>query len=208
MARKALLLLWISFGLAAVPLHAQLAGPLLMDTPRKPVPALDFEASTPDGKRVRLKDYRGKVVFLNFWATWCVPCLREMPAMERLSKKMAGRAFTILAVNLMETPAQVRKFLEEIPVTFTIVMDTTGEISENYGATSLPLTYIIDKKGRVIHRALGPREWDGKESLALFKKLAADGASETARRVPTAPGLRGNSAAGLRGIPAAAGSRR
>ena len=208
MRSKTLALLGIAVGLGGAPLHAQLAAPLLMDTPRKPVQALDFQASTPDGKRVRLKDFRGKVVFLNFWATWCVPCLRVMPAMERLGKRMAGRAFTILAVNLMETPAQVKKFVNEMKVTFTIVMDTTGEISENYGATSLPLTYIIDKEGQVIHRALGPREWDGKESLALFKKLAADGASETARRLPTAPGLRGNSAAGLRGIPAAAGSRR
>lgn len=199
MTRKALLLLWVSFALAAVPAHAQLAGPLLMDTPKKPVAALDFEASTPDGKRVRLKDFRGKVVFLNFWATWCVPCLREMPDMERLGKIMAGRPFKILAVNLMETPAQVKKFVEELKVTFTIVMDTTGEISETYGATSLPLTYIIDKKGQVIHRALGPRDWDGKESLALFDKLTADGTTTATGKAPTA---------GLRGSPAAAGNRR
>ena len=203
MPRKVLLLLWVSFALAAVPSHAQLTGPLLMDTPKKPVAALDFEASTPDGKRVRLKDFRGKVVFLNFWATWCVPCRQEMPAMERLAKKMEGRGFKILAVNLMETTAQVRKFLEEVPVTFTIVMDTTGEISETYGATSLPLTYIIDKEGQVIHRALGPREWDGKESLALFDKLTADGTTAAARRAPTAP-----QAARLRGNQAAAGNRR
>ncbi len=201
MPRKVLLLLWISFGLAAVPVHGQLAGPLSMETPRKPVPALDFQASTPEGKRVRLKDFRGKVVFLNFWATWCVPCRREMPAMERLASRMEGRAFTILAVNLMETTAQVRKFVEEMKVTFTIVMDTTGEISQNYGATRLPLTYIIDKEGRVIHRALGPREWDGKESLALFEKLTAESSTAAARGAPT-------SAAGLRGIPAAAGNRR
>ncbi len=203
MPRKVLLLLWVSFALAAVPAHGQLAGPLLMDTPKKPVAALDFEASTPDGKRVRLKDFRGKVVFLNFWATWCVPCIREMPDMERLGKIMAGRPFKIMAVNLMETPAQVKKFVEELKVTFTIVMDTTGEISETYGATSLPLTYIIDKKGQVIHRALGPRDWDGKESVALFEKLTAAGLTEAARRALTAP-----RAAGLRGSPAAAGNRR
>ena len=128
--------------------------------------------------------------------------------MERLAKRMEGRDFKILAVNLMETTAQVRKFLEEVPVTFTIVMDTTGEISESYGATSLPLTYIIDKEGQVIHRALGPREWDGKESLALFDKLTANGTTAAARRALTALGSRGNSAAGLRGNPAAAESRR
>jgi peroxiredoxin len=147
---------------------------LLMDVPKQPVPAYDFKATLLTGERVKLSDYRGKVVFLNFWATWCPPCRAEMPAMEKLQQKFQGRPFQMLAVNFMETRAKAKAFVDKMKLTFPIVMDPHGVIGKNYNAENLPVTYIIDKQGNVIRRAIGPRVWDGPEAVALFEKLVAE----------------------------------
>ncbi len=149
-------------------------GALLMDIPNKPVPSFDFSAELVGGEKVKLSDFKGKVIFLNFWATWCPPCLAEMPAMERLFRKMKDKPFHMFAVNLMEKRPKVKKFLASKDFTYDIVMDPEGEISEKYNAENLPTTYILDKQGRIIRRAIGPRIWDGPESVALFEKLVAE----------------------------------
>jgi thiol-disulfide isomerase/thioredoxin len=145
--------------------------PLLLDIPTRPVPALDFTGETLGGQRIRLSDFRGQIVMLNFWATWCTPCLLEMPAMDRLSRKLKGRPFKLLAINQAEERAQVEKFAREHPYAFEWVLDPSGEIGSTYGANRLPMTYLLDKEGRVIRRAIGPREWDSAAALRLFETL-------------------------------------
>lgn len=146
----------------------------LMDTPKHPVPSFDFKAQVLGDGLVKLSDYRGKVVFLNFWATWCPPCRAEMPAMEKLHAKFKDRPFQMLAVNYMERTAKVKAFVKEMKLTFPILLDFHGTIGENYNAQNLPVTYIIDKQGNIIRRAIGPRVWDGPEALALFEKLVGN----------------------------------
>jgi len=108
---------------------------------------------------------------LNFWATWCVPCLLEMPAMDRLNRKLAGQPFKMLAVNLGEAEEQSKKFADQYNFSYDLVLDPIGEIANAYGANRLPVSYLIDKKGYVIRRAIGPREWDSADALELFRKL-------------------------------------
>ena len=145
--------------------------PLLLDIPKDPVKALDFSGETLSGKQLRLSDFKGKVVMLNFWATWCVPCLLEMPAMDRLNRKLAGQPFKMLAVNLGEPVEQIRKFADQYNFSYDLVLDPIGQISTAYGANRLPVSYLIDKKGYVIRRAIGPREWDSADAMELFRKL-------------------------------------
>ena len=158
---------------AASALGAQDDNNLLMDVAKKPVAAYNFQSTLVGGEKVQLSDYKGNVVFLNFWATWCVPCVEEMPAMERLAAKLKGKPFRIVAVNMMEPAPVVKKFVAKLKLTYDIVMDESGDIGGNYAANSLPLTYIIDKQGNIIRRAVGARVWDKKESVAFFEKLAA-----------------------------------
>jgi thiol-disulfide isomerase/thioredoxin len=168
----------LAFSLLAWPLaggpRAQNPNNLLLDPAKKPVPAHNFKSTRMDGSMVQLSDYKGKFVFLNFWATWCVPCVEEMPAMERLAEKLKGKPFVVVAVNMMEPLPVVKKFVARLKLTYDIVMDEAGDIGGNYAANRLPLTYIIDKKGNIIHRAIGARIWDNKDSIAFFQKLVAE----------------------------------
>ena len=130
-----------------------------------PLPAPDFTLEDMDAKKFSLKDYRGKVVLLNFWATWCPPCRREMPSMERLHQKFKGRDFVVLALNQMEDGDQVFTFTGDLGVelSFPIVFDKDSSVSRAYGVMGLPTTYLIDKKGNVRFRAIGGREFDHPE---------------------------------------------
>ena len=123
------------------------------------------------GRHVGLDDFRGKIVFLNFWATWCPTCRTEMPSMERLHRKLSGKDFAMVTVNIKETASQVKKFFEEYNLTFTALMDTTGEVSTEFGLRAIPTTFILDKSGQILGRIAGPREWDSRKSVALFEHL-------------------------------------
>ncbi len=122
--------------------------------------APDFVAQDLNGQAVRLSQYRGKVVFLNFWTTWCPPCRMEMPAMEELSKKFASEDFIMLAISEDDGGAPVvKKFVEEMKLTFPVLVSPTGEIGRSYGVFGYPETFIIDREGRQVARFIGPREW-------------------------------------------------
>jgi len=168
----ALVVAWVL--LSPWPAPASQTGAALLDEPSRPVAALDFSATTLAGAAVRLSELRGQVVFLNFWATWCVPCKAEMPAMERVHRALRGQPFRMLAVNLQEDPAAIRKFVAELKLTFDIVLDATGEITRAYGVNNLPLTYLIDKRGRIVARALGERPWDQGAYVAYLRALLRD----------------------------------
>jgi thiol-disulfide isomerase/thioredoxin len=182
----AVLILALGLG-SALPAQSFEQNPLLLDVPSEAVQALDFTGQTLGGRPVRLSDLRGKVVLINFWATWCVPCQLEMPAMERLNRKLAGRPFKLLAINQAEERAQIEKFLRLHPYSFDVVVDPIGEIGSNYGANRLPMSYIVDKHGFVIRRAIGPREWDSPAALQLFEALMNQ---EPAREPSTAQATR------------------
>lgn len=118
-------------------------------------PAPDFELAGPGGGVFRLGDYRGQPVLLNFWATWCPPCRSEMPDIEALYRE-APRRFAVLAVNIQEAEGPVRQFVSKYGLTFPVVLDTTGEVTQRYGVSALPTTYFIDADGTVAEAHVGP----------------------------------------------------
>lgn len=122
--------------------------------------APDFELTTLDGEAVKLSEYKGKKVILNFWATWCPPCRAEMPDMQKYYEQQAqGENVEILAVNLTTEDKGIDKitaFVEEFSLTFPIPMDTEGEIGDLYQAASIPTSYMIDTEGRVQNKIVGP----------------------------------------------------
>lgn len=128
-----------------------------------------------DGKAVKLSDYRGKIVFLNFWATWCEPCKEEMPSMQRLYQKMQGKPFEILAISLDQGgKSAVDTFLKqtELPLTFQILHDPEQATSKNlYRTTGVPESFIIGKDGKVIKHVIGSYEWDNAQISAYFEGL-------------------------------------
>jgi peroxiredoxin len=133
--------------------------------------APSFTLKALNGKEVKLEDYRGKIVFLNFWATWCPPCRQEMPSMEKLFNKFKDRDFTMLAVDLREGTKKVKAFKEKFNLSFPILLDSDGRVGLMYGVRSIPTTYLIDRKGNVIGGALGARDWASKEAFELFDHL-------------------------------------
>lgn len=135
------------------------------------IEAQNFVLPDLNGTQVSLADQHGKVVFLNFWATWCPPCRAEMPSMEKLYTKFKDNDFTILAVNLGENEAQVRAFKESFKLNFPILLDADSSTGMIYGAISVPTTYLIDRDGHIIGGALGPRDWAGEDAFGLINSL-------------------------------------
>ncbi|MBI5749226.1 MAG: TlpA family protein disulfide reductase [Nitrospinae bacterium] len=137
------------------------------------IPAPDFTLMTMDNKKMALKDYKGKYVFLNFWATWCGPCIDEMPSMERLYQKLKSKKnFEMLAVSIDKGGAEVvKRFVKENKLTFTVLLDRDSEVAAAYGVMGIPATYLIDPNGDVINKASGARDWDSKDSLKFFEKM-------------------------------------
>jgi len=139
------------------------------------IPASDFALQNMDEETIKLSDYRGQVVLLNFWATWCPPCVREMPSMERLQQRV-GEGFKVIAANQMEEPDDVFAFSGQLTVepTFEIVFDSDSKVSQAYAVRGLPTTYLIDKKGNIRYRAVGGREFDHAEVVKIIKQLIAE----------------------------------
>jgi thiol-disulfide isomerase/thioredoxin len=131
-------------------------------------PALALEDL--DGKAHRLDGYRGKVVLVNFWATWCDPCREEMPSIDRLRTAMQGKPFVVLAVNLAEPPSRIRSFLEKTPVGFPVLLDRDMAVAKAWKARILPATYIIGPNGQVRYSYVGELDWS-QESVR--RKIAA-----------------------------------
>lgn len=137
-----------------------------------PVPVPGFTLESPEGKPVRLADFRGRFVLLNFWATWCPPCVKEMPSMQRLSDHFKDRPFVVLGISLdVEGASKVRPFIKRLGVTFPIALDPTSRVSEKYGARELPATFLIDPMGRVIMAAKGERDWFSPEIVGYLEEV-------------------------------------
>lgn len=119
-----------------------------------------FELAALDGGTISLGTQRGRVVFLNFWATWCKPCEDEMPAMERLYQELSGDRFEMIAVAVGDQAEDVRAFRDRLGLSFPIVLDPNRELAERYQSFRFPETYWIDSEGVLLARFIGPREWD------------------------------------------------
>ncbi|KPK04634.1 MAG: hypothetical protein AMJ64_13140 [Betaproteobacteria bacterium SG8_39] len=112
-----------------------------------------------DGRQHALTDYRGRVVLVNFWATWCAPCRAEMPSIERLRRSLEGEPFAVLAVNVSEDAAAVRAFADRVPMGFPLLLDRDAQVTRAWRARALPMTFIIDPEGRIRYQAIGERDW-------------------------------------------------
>jgi len=147
---------------------------LQIQTPTQKLEAMDFAVTDLEGSPVKLSDYRGKVVFLNFWATWCPWCVKEMPSMETLMinlQKKYGDQFVILAVDAGESVSQVKKWLKGKDLNFHFVLDPKGQVNGMYGVRGLPSTYIVKKNGEILGRAVGARDWSTEAAHNLFEAL-------------------------------------
>ena len=133
--------------------------------------APSFRLKDLNGREVKLEDHRGKIVFLNFWATWCLPCRAEMPSMEKLYTQFKDRDFIILAVDLQEGTNKVRALKEKFELNFPILLDSDGGVGFMYGVMSIPTTYLIDQEGYVMGGALGARNWAREEAFELIDHL-------------------------------------
>jgi thiol-disulfide isomerase/thioredoxin len=162
--------------IATAPVNADWQQPELSHnlTPVKNItPASDFVLSDMDDVKIKLSDYRGKVVLLNFWATWCPPCIREMPSMERLHQQVNAEDFKVIAINQMEDADQVFAFTGQLEIdpTFDILFDSTSKVSQDYAVRGLPTTYLIDKQGNIRYRAVGGRVFDHPKVIEIINGL-------------------------------------
>jgi len=135
-------------------------------------PAPNFQLRDMNGRNVSLSDLRGKVVLLNFWATWCGPCRVEMPAMERLYRAYDRKDFEILAVSTdAQGTAVTRPFQQENKLTFPILHDSDFRVGLSYGARTLPMTFMVDRQGIVRQHIFGARDWEALEAHQLIEML-------------------------------------
>src|SRR5947209_20224829 len=157
----------LSAGAVEDPAHA-----LDLIKPNRPQQAKDFKIAALDGGRLNLADFKGKVVFLNLWATWCGPCKEEMPAMERLWRRYKANGLIVVALSMDAQGARVVKpFVDQARFSYPIGLDPKMEVAQLYGARAVPATFIIDRSGNLFAFALGPREWDSKAAAPFFDAL-------------------------------------
>ncbi len=133
-------------------------------------PAPDFEYPDSTGKIWKMSDLRGKVVFINFWATWCTTCKAEMPQKALLYDKMQGKPFQMLGMLFRDDPDNLIDYYKEIRVVAPTLISPNNESAKKFGITGVPETFIIDKNGIVREKLVGPMKWDNEESLALIEK--------------------------------------
>jgi peroxiredoxin len=133
--------------------------------------AEDFTLPLAEGTRFRLAEQRGKVVLINFWATWCPPCREEMPALERMWQHHKDQGFVLVAVSLDADPKVVTPYLTRHRLTFPVALDPTMDLGNAYGVRALPSSFVVDRQGYVVALALGPRPWDGDASHSVVESL-------------------------------------
>jgi peroxiredoxin len=133
-------------------------------------PAPDFELRDADGNLWRLSSLRGKVVFINFWATWCTVCRSEMPYKESLYEKMKDKPFQMLGILFRDEPRNLIPYLRHVKVSIPTLISPDDEVAALYGITGVPETFIVDKNGIIREKVVGPREWDSPENVRLIEK--------------------------------------
>ena len=136
--------------------------------------AADFVLPDLAGKNVKLSDYRGKVVLLNFWASWCPPCRSEMPDLQKLFQRLDSSKFQMLVVSLDRDPQAARALIKQSGYTFPVLLAPGDKVAEHYKISAIPTTFIIDKQGRIVSRTVGTADWAGARIIKGLKKLAGE----------------------------------
>ncbi len=184
MSRIARVLLGITLSLgpwAAYPARASeaafagLAREAGMETYAVALKAPNFELRGLDGEARAKRDYRGRVVLLNFWGSWCPPCREEFPSLERLHEALGGRDFTVLAIAVADTGDAVAGFLAGRRPAFDILLDEDRKAADAYHAAGVPVTYLLDRQGRLLAGKTGPQQWDGPQMQSLIRELIRTG---------------------------------
>lgn len=160
-------------GLLALFASAAHAADIIKPYDGEPLPP--FALKDTEGNTHDLAALRGQVVVVNFWASWCPPCVEEMPSLERLQDRMAGKPFKLLAVNMGETEKQISDFLEHLPLEMTILLDPEGIGLRQWRVFAAPSTFILGTDGRISHAHVGALEWDDDEVVALIERLMKPG---------------------------------
>ena len=163
-------LLAVALLLSALPAIAQQPGAGLTRIADSP-PAPDFRLVDMDGTVFRLSDYRGRVVIVNFWATWCPPCREEMPSMQRAWEQLQPDGVLMLGINVGEDEDTIFQFTADYPVDFPLLMDRDSAVTGRWPVRGLPTTFVVDPAGRLVYRAIGSREWDDPDLLASVRAL-------------------------------------
>ena len=136
--------------------------------------APEFNLEDQDGNFLKMSDYKGKVVIVNFWATWCPPCRKEMPSMQRAWEILQKEDIVMLAINVGEDSDQIFSFTAEYPVEFPLIMDRDSSVVNQWKVRGLPTTYIVNPAGQIVYQAIGDREWDSEEIMNQIRKLKKD----------------------------------
>lgn len=145
-----------------------------LSNPRPPAPRVAFQDGS--GREVPLADFKGQVVLLNFWATWCVPCLKEMPSLDRLERNLGGGSFTVLPVSIdREGKAAVEAYFKRLNISnLGVFLDPEMRTVFSFGVKDLPVSVLIDRSGRIVGRMVGPAEWDSADAEALVRYVVAE----------------------------------
>ena len=146
-----------------------------------PAPALALRDI--DGREVRLDAFRGRTVIVNFWATWCAPCVAEMPSLERLRASLAGEGLEVLAVNLQENAARIRPFAEKLGLSMTLLRDHDGSARTRWGVRVFPTTFVVGPDQRIALVAIGEIDWDSADAIARIREtMRRPGATPSSRQ--------------------------
>jgi peroxiredoxin len=136
-----------------------------------------------DGREVRLESFRGRTVVVNFWATWCAPCVAEMPSLERLRERLRADGLEVLAVNLQENAARIRPFAERLGLSMPMLRDHDGSVRTAWNVSVFPTTFVVGPDQRIAHIAIGEIEWDAPAVVAKIREtMRAPGATPTSRQ--------------------------
>lgn len=175
------LVIWGSFSpllfaepLALSPTQRDFFKQHLWEPAQNPMPVMDFNVSPYGATQAPFSSYGGQWIVLNFWATWCVPCIKEMPDLEQLHQQFTNQGMTVITVASGEPENAVAPFVKRYALTLPIYLDPERLVSNQYGATQLPITYLITPQNQVVARAVGARNWAHPQMVQFFQQLIAD----------------------------------
>jgi peroxiredoxin len=155
------------------------AAPMGIRNIQQPWLAPDFQLTDQTGERHGLSDYRGKVLVVNFWATWCSPCVKEMPSLQRASEILTSENIRVIGIAMGESHDEINRFLKKQRIDFPLLADNDSSATEQWRIPGLPTTYVINEKGYVVIRVVGPYEWDSPETLQRLRDAYGNNDSQT-----------------------------
>jgi len=178
----AVLMTAVNLAAAERPALLELIKALNLSGYASPMQPPEFRGLVTDGQQLSLRELSGRVVLVNFWATWCLECRSEMPVFERLHREFSGQGLAVVGINAREGAATIREYAKELGLTFPLILDPKGTMNAAYGVIGLPTTFLIGRDGRPVALAVGPREWASKPARAIIQALLAEPASPKGKR--------------------------